>query len=66
LSLFYDVGNVYYDYSSFDSNELRMSVGVSLNWISPIGPLILSYALPFNDQPGDRLQAFQFSVGSGF
>jgi len=66
LSLFYDVGNVYYDYSTFDSNELRMSVGVSLNWISPIGPLILSYAVPFNDQPGDKLQAFQFSVGSGF
>jgi len=66
LSLFYDVGNVYYDYSSFDSNELRMSFGVSLNWISPIGPLILSYAVPFNDQPGDKLQAFQFSVGSGF
>lgn len=66
LSLFYDVGNVYYDYSSFDSNELRMSFGVSLNWISPIGPLILSYAVPFNDKPGDKLQAFQFSVGSGF
>lgn len=66
LSLFYDVGNVYYDYSSFDSNALRMSVGVSLNWISPIGPLILSYAIPFNDQPNDKLQAFQFSVGSGF
>ncbi len=66
LSVFYDVGNVYYDASSFDSNELRMSFGVSLNWISPIGPLILSYAVPFNDQPGDKLQAFQFSVGSGF
>jgi outer membrane protein insertion porin family len=66
LSLFYDVGNVYYDYSSFDSNALRMSVGLSLNWISPIGPLILSYAVPFNDHPGDKLQAFQFAVGSGF
>ena len=66
LSVFYDVGNVYYDYSSFDANQLRMSAGVSLNWISPIGPLILSYAVPFNDQPGDLLQAFQFSVGSGF
>lgn len=66
VSLFYDIGNVFYDASTFDSNDLRMSAGVSLNWISPIGPLILSYAVPFNDQPGDRLQAFQFSVGSGF
>ncbi len=66
VSLFYDVGNVYYDASSFDANELRMSTGVSLNWISPIGPLILSYAVPLNDKPGDRLQAFQFSVGAGF
>ncbi len=66
VSLFYDVGNVFYDASAFDSDKLRMSAGVSLNWISPIGPLILSYAVPFNDQPGDKLQAFQFSVGSGF
>ncbi|MEW5838023.1 MAG: outer membrane protein assembly factor BamA [Pseudomonadota bacterium] len=66
FSLFYDIGNVYYDASTFDGNALRMSAGVSLNWISPIGPLILSYAVPFNDQPGDQLQAFQFSVGSGF
>ena len=43
-----------------------MSVGVAGTWLSPIGPLAVSFALPFNDKSGDDLQEFQFSLGAGF
>lgn len=66
MSLFYDIGNVYSSYDAFDAGELRMSTGVSLIWLSPIGPLTLSLAQPLNDKPGDRTQMFQFSIGAGF
>ena len=74
LSLFYDVGNVFSnkratfnsDKTGFQLDQLRQSVGVSFVWISPIGPLRFSYANTLNDQPGDRLRAFQFSIGSFF
>jgi len=86
LSLFLDVGNVFlsefhtYDASpgdnGFQVDQLRASTGVSLVWISPIGPLRFSYAETLNertgnstgavDDYGDRLRAFQFSIGSFF
>ncbi len=66
MSVFYDIGNVYSSYDSFTADELRMSTGVSLIWLSPIGPLTLSLAQPLNDKPGDRTQVFQFAIGAGF
>ena len=48
------------------TERFRYSMGVGLAWNSPIGPLKFSYALPINEQPGDRLQKFQFQVGSVF
>ncbi|MEW6765400.1 MAG: outer membrane protein assembly factor BamA [Pseudomonadota bacterium] len=66
MSVFYDVGNVYSSYDTFAADELRMSAGVSVIWLSPIGPLTLSLAQPLNDKPGDRTQVFQFAIGAGF
>ncbi|MGC9457298.1 MAG: outer membrane protein assembly factor BamA [Halothiobacillaceae bacterium] len=66
MSFFYDIGNVYKSYSDFDAGELRQSVGVGVNWFSPVGPLTFSIAQPLNDKPDDRTQSFQFSVGAGF
>lgn len=76
LSLFLDIGNVYLnnfntfdagpDETGFQVDQLRSSAGVSLVWISPIGPLRFSYAETINDVPGDDLRAFQFSIGSFF
>jgi outer membrane protein insertion porin family len=59
-------GNPVYQNQRIDFGELRYSVGVGIAWISPIGPLKLSYAYPINDKPGDRLQRFQFQIGTGF
>jgi outer membrane protein insertion porin family len=48
------------------SGVLRASVGFGISWISPVGPLKLSIAYPTKKDPTDRLQRFQFQVGTGF
>jgi len=59
-------GNPVYRNQKIDLGDLRYSVGIGIAWISPLGPLKLSYAYPINDKPGDRLQRFQFQIGTGF
>ena len=68
VSLFTDVGNVYKDYQSFDASTLRASAGISLHWQAPIGPLIISLAVPFRSQPSDGRyeERVQFTFGSQF
>jgi outer membrane protein insertion porin family len=64
-ALFFDAGNVYDN--QFNGNQLRYSVGVSVQWWIPnIGPLELSFGEPLNQKSGDRLERFQFSVGTSF
>lgn len=45
---------------------MRYSAGIAVTWMSPMGPLKLSFAKPLNAQPQDMLQAFQFTMGSMF
>jgi outer membrane protein insertion porin family len=52
--------------TAFGSNVLRSSIGFGISWISPVGPLKLSIAYPTKKDPTDRLQRFQFQVGTGF
>ncbi len=68
LSAFFDIGNVFDTMldDDFEFEELRYSTGVALNWLSPIGPLIFSYAFPLNDESGDETQNFQFRIGGTF
>ena len=61
---FVDVGNVYQD--DIEIGSLRYSAGISGIWVSPFGIVSVSVAQPFNDEPGDDLQAFQFTFGSSF
>lgn len=61
---FVDGGNVFNSKIKFD--ELRYSAGIGLSWISPIGPLKISYGKPLNSKPGDLIQNFQFQLGTGF
>jgi len=66
FSLFTDFGNVYSDFDDFDSDEFRGSYGVAFVWLSPVGPLTFSFAKPYNNKAGDRLNDFQFTIGSSF
>jgi outer membrane protein insertion porin family len=66
MSVFADAGQIYD--SGFEPNleSFRYSTGVGLAWNSPIGPLKFSYGYPINAGPHDRIQRFQFQVGTVF
>ena len=63
LQLFVDGGQVFGNDDSIDLSEVRFSAGIGFNWLSPVGPLSLSYAIPLNEEDGDEVEQFQFSVG---
>ncbi len=87
ISAFYDVGNVFsqgtgiqfvgrdgrtpVDYE-FDYNELKQSVGLSVQWFAPLGIFRFSYGFPLNEYKGDSIrypdevERFQFTIGSAF
>ena len=65
-SFFTDFGNVYNDIDNFRSSEFRATYGFSFVWLAPIGPLTFSLARPYQSEPGDSLQTFQFTLGSVF
>ncbi|AXA34417.1 outer membrane protein assembly factor BamA [Francisella adeliensis] len=79
VGAFVDIGNTYttYDLSGVVApapkqettpslSNLKYSVGVQFRWASPMGPLAISFAQPFNVQTGDVVQNFQFSLGQNF
>lgn len=66
FSLFTDFGNVFREREDFEFEEFRASYGVAFVWLSPVGPLTFSLSYPYNDKEGDRLQEFQFTIGSIF
>ncbi len=61
-----DVGNVWGASQQLTFDSLRASAGLGMSWISPVGPLKLSYGLPIRQLPGDRIQKLQFQIGTAF
>ena len=63
---FLDGGWVWGKDDTVSLNDLRFASGIGISWISPLGPMKFSYAYPINNKTGDKLQRFQFSIGTGF
>ncbi len=63
---FVDVGNVFGENSPYQVKELRASYGLGFSWISPVGPLRFALANPIRKKPGDRIERFQFQIGTAF
>ena len=52
--------------TDYNSANLRATVGVSLFWDSPIGPLRFDFSRAVRRLPQDRTQSFDFSIVSRF
>lgn len=50
----------------FDVDEIRFGAGVSLTWVTAIGPLTFTFARALNSQDDDETEGFEFSLGQVF
>ena len=69
LRFFVDAANVWgVDYSSTidDSNKIRSSTGISVDWFTPIGPLNFTLAQAITKASTDKTESFQFNLGTTF
>ena len=66
---FIDAANLWgvdYDNSLDDSGSIRSSLGLALDWYSPIGPLNFSLAYPVTKEKSDKEETFRFNLGTTF
>jgi len=63
---FADTGNVWREDEAITGSSLRASAGLGVSWISPVGPLKMSWGKPLRAQRNDRIQEFQFQIGTAF
>lgn len=66
LGWFVDAGQVFATEDPVRFGELRKSTGLSMAWISPVGPLKFSIAQPLGTKSEDKIERFQFQLGTTF
>ena len=69
FSVFFDAANVWgIDYSSSlsDDSKIRSSVGIAIDFFTPIGPLNLSLTEPITQSNNDITESFRFNIGTTF
>lgn len=63
-------GSIFYDYGMIGEKKLneikKQSVGISLDWSTPMGPLVFVFSKPIDKKSGDKTNTFEFSIGSQF
>ena len=60
-----DIWGVDYN-SSIKGNGIRSSIGVALDWMSPVGPMNFTLAYPVSKKTGDKTETFRFNLGTTF
>jgi len=68
FNIFLDAGNIWevdYD-NSLDNSKIRSSTGLSIDWLTPIGPLNFVFAQPITKASTDVEQSFRFDLGTTF
>lgn len=64
LSLAQNAPGELLDYSDF--RLYRASTGVSIQWLSPMGPLVFSFSQILTERSGDDARFFTFNIGQTF
>ena len=67
--MFFDAANVWgvdYDSSIADNGKIRSSIGLGIDWLTPIGPLNFTFAQPLTKESTDKTETFRFNLGTTF
>jgi len=68
FNIFLDAGNVWgvdYD-SNLNNSKIRSSTGISIDWLTPVGPLNFVIAQPITKASTDVEETFRFDIGTTF
>jgi len=63
-AFFVDFGRAYKDYDSFEFDDLKGSVGLSLRYLSPFGGISINISTALNSEEDDKTESFQFNLGT--
>ena len=69
FSLFFDAANIWgvdYDSGIVDGSKIRSSIGLAIDFFTPIGPLNLSLSEPITKGKNDITESFRFNIGTTF
>lgn len=68
IGSFIDIGNIWGvdDDALDDSNTIRSSVGIGIDWFTPVGPLSFSLSQPVTKGSTDKTESFRFNLGTTF
>mgnify|MGYP003346749989 FL=1 len=68
-SIFVDIANLWgvdYDSSINDSNKVRSSIGIGIDWFSVVGPINFSFTETLSKKNSDITESFRFNIGTTF
>jgi len=60
------IWGVDYNSSLDNKDNLNSSLGVGIDWFTPIGPLSFSLAQPLTKNSSDITETFRFNIGTSF
>jgi len=69
ISIFFDAANVWgIDYNSAlnDGSKIRSSIGIAVDFFTPVGPLNFSLSEPITKGKNDITESFRFNLGTTF
>jgi len=69
FSIFFDAANIWgidYNSSLSDNSKIRSSVGIAVDFFTPIGPLNFSLSEPITKGSNDITESFRFNIGTTF
>ena len=68
-SIFLDAANIWgvdYDSSLNNSNKIRSSVGIGIDWFSLVGPISFTLTETISKGDTDKTESFRFNIGTTF
>ena len=67
--LFFDVANIWgvdYDKSLNESDKIRSSFGIGIDWFTIVGPINFSLTETLSKADSDITESFRFNIGTTF